>query len=570
MDKFGDIKQLVVRYHFWALCVFVAIGGMITWYLAYSGLDSEFTTNKSTIERGFTAGKAALSVTPHPNKDFFDGMDELIKLRRRDLQGAWEIMYGVQRKNILKWPPELGQELLNEVKRILGDLPIEQVEITPATEIPRRYRANYRNYIDEELKKLAAEIGAPWVGEEGAVAVAPQPGVGEGAVDPLSHFLVRWNTADQTRIKTSRFRWPADPEGIPDTRQLLYAQEDLWVLSALIKVIKRTNGDADAYHKCAIRGIEDILFGQDVGARTGKVTRLAVAAAELGPGQLPPPPPPVAPVGDGRGQMGQPGVKADDPANLRYVDLNYQPMTAEALATATKSGDTATAYLAVAKRMPIRLRLQMDTRKINKLLAECGNSELPIEIRQVRINCERGAAGGGPAIGPGVGVGREGPGMIGPPRIEGGRGPGAVAPQAQGGEQNQAFPYDSTVEIYGIVHIFNPVNAKKLGYSPEELAAMNTTPAGTATPATPAGPAPSVGTAPPMGTAPAGPAGTGPAPMAPMGSGPAPMPPAGGPAVPMPPAGGPVAPMPAGGPAPMVPAPVPPPAVPVPMPPANK
>src|SRR4029079_12275413 len=94
----------------------------------------------------------------------------------------------------------------------------------------------------------------------------------------------------------------------------------------------------------------------------------------------------------------------------RYVDLSYASIKdINRLRSAMKgTGDPQDMLLAVAKRMPVRMQFTMDQRKLTTLLAECGNSKLPVEVRQVRIN--RGAAsslGGGGAMGAG------GPGMGG-------------------------------------------------------------------------------------------------------------------------------------------------------------
>ena len=74
-----------------------------------------------------------------------------------------------------------------------------------------------------------------------------------------------------------------------------------------------------------------------------------------------------------------------DPAEKRYVDKNYQPLAGEALRAAMTSTDPEDAYLAVAKRMPVRMRFQMDQRAIPRLLLACSNSPLTIEVRQVRV-----------------------------------------------------------------------------------------------------------------------------------------------------------------------------------------
>src|SRR5262249_9134089 len=88
---------------------------------------------------------------------------------------------------------------------------------------------------------------------------------------------------------------------------------------------------------------------------------------------------------DGAGGMEQ--LLGRDPAEGRYVDDKYKRLEAARLRSALKSTTPEDALLAVAKRMPVRIRVSIDQRRLNLLLAQCGNSNLPVEVRQVRINC---------------------------------------------------------------------------------------------------------------------------------------------------------------------------------------
>jgi hypothetical protein len=76
-----------------------------------------------------------------------------------------------------------------------------------------------------------------------------------------------------------------------------------------------------------------------------------------------------------------------DPAENRYVNRDYEKLTAESLKTAVLSDEPEQAYLAVAKRIPVQMRLRVDTRRLPKLLAECANEELTVEVRQLRLGC---------------------------------------------------------------------------------------------------------------------------------------------------------------------------------------
>ena len=105
------------------------------------------------------------------------------------------------------------------------------------------------------------------------------------------------------------------------------------------------------------------------------------------------------PGGSADGGMGGMGgmeqLLARDPAEGRYVDEKYATLPALRLRGALESTDATEALLAVAKRMPVRIRVQIDQRKLNSLLAQCGNSRLPVEVRQVRIARDPAPVGAG-------------------------------------------------------------------------------------------------------------------------------------------------------------------------------
>ena len=204
---------------------------------------------------------------------------------------------------------------------------------------------------------------------------------------------------------------------------------------------------------------------------------------------------------------------ATDPANFRYVDNEYKPLPAQRVREAMQTGSPEDAFLVVAKRMPIRLRLVVDQRKIHRLLAQFGNSALPVEIRQVRVNPPTGSGGGyGGGYGGAGGYGGEGMGygggmgqMMGMDSYGGGMDaesgygamPGYGATQGYGADQygmggtgygeegygqegygygstgaanvtgrreiSSTTKYDVPVEVYGIIYVYNPPDGNKLG-----------------------------------------------------------------------------------------------------------
>ena len=148
-----------------------------------------------------------------------------------------------------------------------------------------------------------------------------------------------------------------------------------------------------------------------------------------------------------------------DPADNRYVDNHYQPLPASMLRSVLKKptpGETTEpiapefAYLAVAKRIPVRMRLRVDQRKLNRLLAECANSELTIEIRQIRINPDMQRSTRSPTR-----QQRRWRLEMQEMRMD------------RGDSSEELFQYDVDIELYGIVYVYNPVNKEVLGIDQE-------------------------------------------------------------------------------------------------------
>ncbi len=148
------------------------------------------------------------------------------------------------------------------------------------------------------------------------------------------------------------------------------------------------------------------------------------------------------------------------------------------------------------KIMPFQMQLIMDQRKIPDFLANCANSPLPVEVRQVNITStetppanvgaggnaggygggmpgggmmggfSRGGYGGGEDGGmPGGGYGSGmGSGMSRgmPPRARMGPGEGAGVPGDLGGAVEMRA-VDLHVEIRGVIYIFNQPDRSKVG-----------------------------------------------------------------------------------------------------------
>ena len=172
------------------------------------------------------------------------------------------------------------------------------------------------------------------------------------------------------------------------------------------------------------------------------------------------------------GKMGRSGLDPKDQQvlNARYVDQNKKPIMA---------GEKHP--YAEFKMMPIRMGLEMDQRKIPKLLVECANSTMPVEVQRIRIDISGsiGPSAGGRMGGSGMNMGNrmsgrmEMGGHMGmePSRMPGGLGMSSnnglgmqgYRMQGRGNETEEVDPQKVSVEIVGIIYIYNPPDRKKVG-----------------------------------------------------------------------------------------------------------
>ena len=563
MDQLKTQLAALKQHSFWVMCVGILIVSVVSWYMSVSSLDQQKDQRLTEIKGKFTAlGGLKTSNPLHPNETTNKGMDELNLRLAQQIADGWRKQYELQEK-VLVWP-DFGQEFQDAVTPLR---PIESIPLNYGADkdINVGLRDIYRNFIIDQFPELAKIIGANW-----SAQVEPMDG-GAGAFDggtipgaevppgtvlgpdgmpllgpdglPLNDkYVVQWSVENQQELLAGHFGFTARAER-PTTLEVLYAQEDLWVLTALMNVIARTNTGAEAAHEAAIKRIDFVRIGRTAMGLAGQVKPIgtpkagmldpnsagampvdgadpaAAIPADGSTGSLDAAPSPDGggmplPGGEGVGYGATGAVASNDPAEGRYVDNKYLPLSAARLRSALTSTDPQDAILAVAKRVPVRMRFQMNQQKLNALLAECGNSKLPVEVRQVRIGREPAAAGmgGGGSYGGGYSGGYSGGAMM--PGADGGYGGegraqtimpgggsadggyGGISGSAEGGyggvggtagrsAREGSTTADATVEhnlieveIYGIVYIYNPVNKSQLGITeavPDTASAPTTT-----------------------------------------------------------------------------------------------
>ncbi len=465
MDQLKAFLNATVKHLFWVICGTIVALTIGSWYMACGNLEKQFQTNVSTIEKNYTTVKTIKDKAKHPNEFSQKGMDQLNKGLLDSVLNAWQAQYSQQTK-ILLWPSELGDTDEHDfVASVRSLIPIElKLEFDAAKNPPTPlsqelkvdFRQRYANYVERLLPRLAEMISAKWAAKAGVTGMGsgmsemsmPEMSTGPtaGATRPKRDEkppIVLWSPSDQGQLLGDHFNWSKQPDSVPTTLQLLYAQEDLWVLTALMSIVKEVNKDADSRHEAVVKTIESVLIGRQASGRAGQVTRMrggtggssaegGYAMSESGgaPGLTGSPAGGSATGGGGSAPGGYPGAGggypgpgggmgsmspgmesmpgmqgtargAMDPADYRYVGTDYSALPAEKVRSAMKSESPEDAFYVVAKRMPIRLRLVVDQRRLYRLLAECGNCLLPVEIRQVRINRKGGSSGGGMDLGGG-------------------------------------------------------------------------------------------------------------------------------------------------------------------------
>lgn len=510
MEQIKKLLAPVKKYGFWASCGVILLASTAMWYKASSGLENEAESNLSAINAKYQAAQSIASKQKHPNEHSNKEMDALIERTLQSVVEAWDKQYSFQ-ETILRWPRDLEDDFISAVT------PLKPIEAhidypTPLDqELKVDFRHRYANYVDNLLPRLATLVGSTWLSKRDSAMTSGAP---VGSADNQPQVLVQWNSSDQARLLATHFDWSKQPDSAPTTLQILYAQEDLWVLTALMSIIRQTNGDIDSRHEAVVKTIDSVMIGRAAIGRSGRIIRLQGGAAsgmgtETGGADMYTGG--ATEMYDTSSETGMPGTQRaiPDPAEGRYVDNEYTPIAADTLRTALRSPTSNDAFLVVAKRMPIRLKLVVNQRKLHRLLAECGNSLLPVEVRQVRLNRTKSSPatqfGGGDMYGGGGaemygGAGADmyaggetglpgdesgltgaadaysggesmyGGGMYGGGMYGGGMYGGSGASTADMKDRqvvSSTSNYDVPVELYGLIYIYNPVDREKLGIAEE-------------------------------------------------------------------------------------------------------
>lgn len=540
-EKLGAVAQ----YWFWIATALVTLVSVGIWWVSSGKLIAEFEKNSSQLDSDaakITTVRNALGT--HPNAVSHREMQRLLDERTSSVMEAWNSVFSRQ-QDILVWPTaELKQDFVDEFADLI---PIELKVPFPTPEEEEKLpalRTRYQNYIGSVLPSIAEIAKAKWTadfesqrgGMGGMGGMGMGSGMGMGMPGDMGGMtgggedmyggsagilggmgglggvpakddgaLVTWSTSSQEQLLADLFPWRKGPGGPPpSTLDVLYSQENLWILRQLMQIVALVNGDVGQRHQAKIREINRIAIGRSVPKAAGVISKPGTGmAGGMGSGSMMGGMEGGMPGGMGGAEMdygaggmdAAAGMMADmagmdsggggaaqavtlDPGDNRYVDTAGAPLTAEQLRAALSSQSPTDAFMAVAKRVPVMLSLKIDQRNIPELLAVCGSVPLMVEVKHVRIlppgkAAASGGMGSGSGMGMGMGAGMGMPGDMGGMTGGGedmyGGGEGMMGSGGLGGMGGGAqppsdpFPMDLSVEVYGIIYIYNPPSTEALG-----------------------------------------------------------------------------------------------------------
>lgn len=487
----------VLKHRFGILAALVPLLLLPPLFLAMGDRKAVVARGKATIDGHVSALQAVKNEPGHPNAAWSETIDRRTAAVAQELLKEWTAFWETQQP-LRSWPQALGPDFLAS---------IAAVESGNRPELQFRDLQRYQNTVPDLVRELPARMGCDDMmtgldGEPGRGGRPPVRGFerledAEGDDPEASRFqaILEWKPEDQKRLLQT-FTW----RKAPSTTQVRLAQEELWVYGLLCDTIKRMNEGATGLFDSRITTIEQLAVGYPAaeekpgGAGTGRV--IGVRQPLGGPGGFDNGMPPTEPAADMAG--GMPTVPQGRPSNPRfsdgaggfegmegagrglppglptegtpdaaggegqaptlspdemlkqwiYVDFAGRPLTAPELES---SPDARFVHL-----MPFVLRVVMDQRQIDRLLADLAGAPVPIDVRQLRINPSDGSGGGE------LGAGGA-PGGVAP------LGVGSGAPG--GGPQERRRPFDVTVELRGTIGLATPPNPAAFGPAETDAAA---------------------------------------------------------------------------------------------------
>ncbi|MEM6690766.1 MAG: hypothetical protein AAF664_15135, partial [Planctomycetota bacterium] len=485
MDQVKEYGAVLLKHWFWICSSLVLLVGSFFWYSTTTTLDEEYESAKSSINGSFSTVSGVRSeLSTHPNAISHKKMQALIDERKMEVFRSWQQLYQRQ-QDYLVWPVKaLGE---NFVSRYQGKVPIEAHFPHPLPDkdrIPSALRQIYPKYIEETLPAIALVGGTEWT-----VGVEQENTVEDNVNSVFDDGpLVQWSEESQSNTLKDLFPWKST--GTPSTLEIYYSQENLWILRQLMAIVSNVNGDVKQRYQAKIRSITSLNIGSSVDFASGEILAVGESARAFG-----------SIGGGGPEGMMDGGMEAElaaemaamsggmgggmggtttrsttrtlstlaagpDPADNRYVDIGLESIQGSSLRAALTTPQPAANQIpiAIAKRVPIKMVLQMHQKAVPELIAACGSAKLMVHVEQVRLLPKDESKSGGAASMNG-GMGMDAMMEMEMEMMDSRDAMMSAGPTAQQKKRERPvdeFPLDVSAEIYGVINIYNPADPEKL------------------------------------------------------------------------------------------------------------
>src|SRR6476661_5012663 len=270
MDQLKTQLAAIKQHSFWVMCVGILGVTIGSWWYSTSTLATQQASQVGAIKSGFDGLQQVTGIQKHPSDATNKGMDELNRRYALEVARGWQRQYD-QQAGVLVWAEGFRDSGFLEFVDKLRPIEAVAVDATGKVNIkddlPRDYKEEYRNYIEDELPKLAKTIGAKWLvsttgdpalggaaggfagGAPGGFAGGAPGGFagpGAGGLDAsgqpimIDDSVVLWDPQNQQEILMTHFGF-VTRQNLPSTLEVLYAQEDYWVFDNIMQIIRATN-----------------------------------------------------------------------------------------------------------------------------------------------------------------------------------------------------------------------------------------------------------------------------------------------------------------------------------------
>ncbi|QGJ69487.1 Hypothetical protein PBC10988_11690 [Planctomycetales bacterium 10988] len=253
MDKIKPYLKQAKKHYFWIFSALVFLLAVGSWYYATSDLAEQTDTRKLRIDSSFSQLQAKLFRNVHPNPTFVTETQKINNQQAANVMRAWNEMFTKQKDRVMLWPAAL-----EKYRETLARL-------EPQAQIPEHLREAYRNHAERNeptrLKKRLRLVEAyPKTEEQLAAEIAAAGGSTKDINRYRYDGVVEYPEFDNI---FATLKWSSTPT----TWQVRYAQEDIWVYTALFDAIRQTNGDSVATPDgAAIKRILSVQIGKQVPA----------------------------------------------------------------------------------------------------------------------------------------------------------------------------------------------------------------------------------------------------------------------------------------------------------------